>query len=148
MTAANPDSTTDSNESSPATPVSKRRFLDLHAGAPTVIGAGTLFEGNVHGGGAFVVSGEVRGDGDLPGDLHLALGGKWIGNVRTQCAVIAGTILGSLEVAEKLEIGRTAVIRGRVSARTIAIAQGAIVDGQIEVTSGAPVVKFQEKRDT
>jgi cytoskeletal protein CcmA (bactofilin family) len=38
------------------------------------------------------------------------------------------------------------VIRGRVSARTIAIARGAIVDGEIEVTSGEPIVEFEERR--
>jgi cytoskeletal protein CcmA (bactofilin family) len=47
-----------------------------------------------------------------------------------------------------LEIGYTAVIRGKVSARTIAIAKGAIVDGEIEVTSGAPVLQFEEKRES
>ena len=54
---------------------------------------------------------------------------------------------GGLSVRDKLEIGHTAVIRGKVSARTIAIAKGAIVDGEIEVTSGAPVLQFEEKRD-
>jgi cytoskeletal protein CcmA (bactofilin family) len=52
-----------------------------------------------------------------------------------------------LSVRDKLEIGYTAVIRGRVSARTVAIAKGAIVDGEIEVTSNSPVVQFEEKRD-
>ncbi len=39
------------------------------------------------------------------------------------------------------------MIRGKVSARTIAIAKGAIVDGEIEVTSDSPVVQFEEKRE-
>ncbi len=39
------------------------------------------------------------------------------------------------------------MIRGKISARTIAIARGAIVDGEIEVTSGDPVLQFDEKRD-
>jgi cytoskeletal protein CcmA (bactofilin family) len=52
-----------------------------------------------------------------------------------------------LAVEDKLEIGSTAVIRGKVTARTVAIAKGAIVDGEIEITSGAAVVEFEEKRD-
>jgi cytoskeletal protein CcmA (bactofilin family) len=52
-----------------------------------------------------------------------------------------------LIVRDKLEIGYTAVIRGKVSARTVAIAKGAIVDGEIEVTSDVPVMRFEEKRD-
>ena len=67
--------------------------------------------------------------------------------VHAQQAIVAGTITGGLIVKDKLEIGYTAVIRGKVSARTVAIAKGAIVDGEIEVTSDAPVLQFEEKRD-
>ena len=49
-------------------------------------------------------------------------------------------------VSEKLEIRKTARIRGSVRARTIAVAQGAVIDGDMAVTSGAPVVHFEEKR--
>jgi cytoskeletal protein CcmA (bactofilin family) len=128
-----------------AAPV-KRRFLDRAAGGPTVIGAGSVFVGDIQGVGPFVVSGEIHGDGDLAGDLHLAAGAGWRGHVRARRAIIAGHIIGSLNVSDKLEIGSTAVIRGRVSARQIAIAKGAIVDGDIEVTSGDAVVQFDEKR--
>ncbi len=130
-----------------AEPVVKRRFLDRAASTPTVIGSGTVFIGNMRGFGPFVISGAVQGDGELLGDLSLAVGATWLGNIRAQRAIVAGQIVGSLEVADKLEIGRTAVIRGRVAARTVAIARGAIVDGDIDVTSGDPVVEFEEKRD-
>jgi cytoskeletal protein CcmA (bactofilin family) len=123
----------------------KRRFLDVNA-TPTFIGAETVFVGNVRGLGQFVVSGEVHGDGELEGGLNLSASGVWIGHIRAQQAVIAGKIEGSLIVKDKLEIGYSAIIHGKVSARTIAIAKGAIVDGEIEVTSDTPVVEFEEKR--
>jgi cytoskeletal protein CcmA (bactofilin family) len=94
-----------------------------------------------------VVSGEIHGDGELKGGLNLSVTGRWHGFIEAQQAVVAGTIIGGLAVEDKLEIGHTAVIRGKVSARTMAIAKGAIVDGEIEVTSGAPVVEFEEKRE-
>jgi len=124
----------------------QRRFLERSLGTPTVIGEHSVFVGNVRGKGQFVVSGEVEGDGDLDGDLNLAVSGVWHGHVRARRAVVAGRIVGSLQVEGKLEIGHTAVIHGRVSAQTIAIAKGAVVDGEIEVTSGAPPVIFEEKR--
>jgi cytoskeletal protein CcmA (bactofilin family) len=124
----------------------KRRFLERPSAAPTFIGAESVFVGNVRGRGQFVVSGEVQGDGDLAGGLNLAVTGSWHGNIHAQQAIVAGKITGSLKVVDKLEIGTTAGSRGKVSARTVAIAQGAIVDGEIEVTSGAPVVRFEEKR--
>src|ERR1700749_1691042 len=125
----------------------KRRFLDSSAASPTFIGANSVFVGDIRGTGQFVVSGEVHGDGDLNGGINLSATGSEHGQVRRKQAIVAGTILVGLIVQEKLEIGYTAVIRGKVSARTVAIAKGAIVDGEIEVTSNAPVVEFEEKRE-
>jgi cytoskeletal protein CcmA (bactofilin family) len=124
----------------------KRRFFDLDAATPTVIGAETVFVGNIRGVGVFVVSGEVHGDGELEGGLNLAASGVWNGYIQAHQAIVAGKISGGLAVRDKLEIGYTAVIRGRVTARTVAIARGAIVDGDIEVTSGEGVSEFEEKR--
>ena len=124
----------------------KRRFFENDSVTTTFIGAESVFVGNIRGTGHFVVSGEVHGDGELQGGLHLSATGSWYGFVQAQQAIVAGKITGGLSVRDKLEIGHSAVIRGKVSARTIAIAKGAIVDGEIEVTSGAPVVQFEEKR--
>ncbi len=125
----------------------RRRFFEGTSATPTFIGADSVFVGNIRGAGQFVVSGEVHGDGELKGGLNLSATGSWHGFIQAEHAIIAGTIIGGLCVRDKLEIGYTAVIRGKVSARSIAIATGAIVDGEIEVTSGAPVLQFEEKRD-
>ena len=124
----------------------RRRFFDLDSAPPTVIGAESVFVGNIRGAGQFVVSGEVHGDGEIEGGLNLAVTGVWNGYIQAHHAIIAGKISGGLAVRDRLEIGYTAVIRGRVTARTVAIARGAIVDGDIEVTSGDPVLEFEEKR--
>jgi cytoskeletal protein CcmA (bactofilin family) len=128
----------------------RRRFLErpwLTSATATLIAADSVFVGNLRGSGQFVVLGEVHGDGELAGGLHLSANGRWHGNIRAHQAIVAGTVLGGLNIADTLEIGSTAVIRGSVSARTIAIAKGAIVDGDIEITSGTPIVLFEEKRE-
>ena len=128
----------------------KRRFLERtwNASATTTfIGSGSVIAGDIRGAGQFIVSGEVHGDGHLAGTLTLSVTGSWHGDVRAAQAQIAGKISGALTVEDKLEIGSSAVIRGSVSARTIAIAKGAIVDGEITVTSGTPIVQFEEKRE-
>ena len=76
----------------------------------------------------------------------LSAGAHWHGEVHALSAVIAGTISGAILVSEKIEIAATAVIRGRVSARRIAMARGATVEGELTVTSGEPVIQFEEKR--
>src|SRR6202166_1743191 len=125
----------------------KRRFFEGHPSPSIFIAPAAVFVGNTRGAGHFVVLGEVHGDGDLQGGLNLSATGSWHGFIQAHQAIVAGKITGGLSVRDKLEIGYTAVIRGKVSARTIAIAKGAIVDGEIEVTSGAPVLQFDEKRD-
>jgi len=127
--------------------VPKRRFFELITTTPTFIGADSVVVGDIRGPGPFVVSGEVHGDGDLQGGLNLSVTGSWHGNIKAEQAIVAGKITGGLMVQDKLEIGYTAVIRGRVRARTVAIAKGAIVDGEIEVMSDVPMLQFEEKRD-
>jgi cytoskeletal protein CcmA (bactofilin family) len=60
--------------------------------------------------------------------------------------VIAGTLSGSIECSGPLEVGASAVIKGSVTAKTLAVANGAVIEGEIQVTSGAKVVQFEEKR--
>ncbi len=124
----------------------RRRLLDDVAGSPTFLGEHSKFVGDITNAGAFVLCGHIKGDGSIDGTLNLAVSGHWEGGVRAKQAVVAGRVTGDLIVDEKLEIGQTAVIRGSVSARTIAIARGAIVDGDITVTSGTPIVRFEERR--
>ena len=125
----------------------KRRLLDQLGGSPTFVAEGCRLTGDVETPGPLVVCGSVRGDGQIAGMLNMAAKSEWHGEIRAQRAVIAGTVVGTLSIVDKLEIGASAVVRARVSARTIAIAKGAVVDGEVTVTSGQPVVSFQEKRE-
>ncbi|MGH8149439.1 MAG: bactofilin family protein [Steroidobacteraceae bacterium] len=124
----------------------KRRLLDLLGGSPTFIAEGCHITGDVVTVGPLVLCGIIRGDGHVRGALNLAAKSEWEGEIRAEQGVIAGKIIGALTVTGKLEIGATAVVRARVSARSIAIAKGAVIDGELIVTSGQPVVSFEEKR--
>jgi cytoskeletal protein CcmA (bactofilin family) len=125
----------------------RRRLFDQVSGAPTLIGSGSRFEGRLEVSGPMALGGIVVGDGVINGALSIAEGGDWRGNVSAQSAEITGRVTGDLTIDSKLEIGKTAVIHGRVQARIIAIADGALVDGEMIVTGDAPVVHFTEKRD-
>jgi cytoskeletal protein CcmA (bactofilin family) len=93
-----------------------------------------------------MLSGNVHGDGDIGGTLAISRGAHWEGHVKARDAIIAGSLTGGIEVTQQLEVGSGAVIKGNVTARTLAIARGAVLEGQIQVTSGEPVVQFEEKR--
>lgn len=93
-----------------------------------------------------MLGGSVQGDGNVHGELSISVGALWHGEVHAVSAVVAGEVSGAITVAERIEIAASAVIRGRVQARRIALARGARIDGDVVVTSGEPVVQFEEKR--
>jgi cytoskeletal protein CcmA (bactofilin family) len=123
-----------------------RRLQDRGPGSPTIIGVGASFRGDVIAPGSVILSGTVRGDGDIGGTLQIAREAHWEGHVRATTGVIAGHLTGSIECSGALEVGAAARIKGNISAGTLAIAKGAVIDGEIQVTSGAKVVEFEEKR--
>ena len=124
----------------------KRRLLDEIGTSPTFVADGAVITGDLETNGAIVVCGSVRGDGRIGGALRMAANASWTGEVHAEHGIIAGKVTGKLVIEHKLEIGATAVIRADVSARSIAVAKGAVIEGQVTITSGEPVVEFEEKR--
>ena len=51
-------------------------------------------------------------------------------------------------IEDKLEVSASAVIEGEIVAKVLAIANGARIEGEVTVTSGKPIMKFEEKRAT
>ena len=123
-----------------------RRLTDRSNGPPTLIGAGVQFRGDIIAPGAVMLSGTVHGDGDVGGMLTIGRDAHWEGQVRARSGVVAGRLTGSIVVTDRLEVGPAAVIKGTVSAKSLAIARGAVIEGDILVTSGEPVVQFEERR--
>jgi cytoskeletal protein CcmA (bactofilin family) len=124
----------------------KRRLLDKLGEAPSFITEGSRVTGDVETTGSLVVCGTIRGDGQVAGALQMTVSAQWFGEVHARSAVIAGRLTGKLVIEEKVEIGASAVIRADVVAKRIAIARGAVIDGTVTVTSGEPVLHFDERR--
>jgi cytoskeletal protein CcmA (bactofilin family) len=123
-----------------------RRLTDRSVVSPTFIGAGTRFTGKLECGGDLMVNGSAMGESVVQGTFTLAESGRWEGMVEAKIAVLAGDIEGTIVVQERLEIHKTARIRGVVKAATIAIARGAVIEGEMITFSGAPVMSYEEKR--
>jgi cytoskeletal protein CcmA (bactofilin family) len=70
----------------------------------------------------------------------------WVGDITAKQAVLAGKVTGKVEVEDKLEISASAVITGEIVAKVLAIANGARIEGEVTVTSGRAIMKFDEKR--
>jgi cytoskeletal protein CcmA (bactofilin family) len=95
-----------------------------------------------------VFCGTVEGDCEIDGPVTLAPGAKWQGTMRATDIVVAGTVHGDVIARQRVEVAGTAQITGSLSGNSIAVAEGAIIEGEIKVTSGAAPVKFEEKRQS
>lgn len=124
----------------------KRRIQDANGGTATYIAASTKIVGTISGKGAYVFCGTVEGDCDIDGPLTLATGGRWKGTMRATDIVVAGTVEGDVVAKQRVEIAGTARITGSLSGHSIAVAEGAIIEGELKVTSGGAPLTFQERR--
>ena len=124
----------------------KRRLADRLGMSPTVISESTTVVGDIETRGPLMVSGHVRGDGRIGGTLSVSKSAHWEGDIEAKQAVLAGQVTGRIVVEEKLEISASAVITGEIIAKVLAIANGARIEGEVTVTSGKAIVKFDEKR--
>lgn len=126
----------------------RRRIGDSSDGPATYISSAARFVGTLSGAGSFVICGEVEGDCDVRGPVTLARDGRWVGTLRAENVVVAGTVEGDVIARVKVEVGQTARITGSISGASIAVAEGAIIEGELSVTSGADATIFKEKRQS
>jgi cytoskeletal protein CcmA (bactofilin family) len=126
----------------------RRRLLDRLGSTPSLIAQHTRLVGDLETQGALLVNGVVQGNGQVAGEIAISREAQWEGDLHAQSAVIAGTVIGNVTIEDKLEIGASARLRGRVMAKRIAIALGAQIDGEMVCTSAEPIVEFTEKRTT
>jgi cytoskeletal protein CcmA (bactofilin family) len=124
----------------------KRRLVDQFGVSPTFVAKGSRFSGDIETSGPLVVCGAIRGDGRVGGALSMAAQSEWDGEIHAEAAVVAGRISGKLVIAGKLEVGATAIIKADIVARDIAVAKGAVVEGEVTITGGQPIVRFEERR--
>jgi cytoskeletal protein CcmA (bactofilin family) len=126
----------------------KRRIQDRAAGPTTYVAPSTTITGRIVGKGAYVFCGAMEGDCDIEGPLTLAAGARWRGILRATDIVIAGHVEGDVIAAGRVEIASSARVTGSLAGHSIAVAEGAVIEGDIKVTSGIEPKIFQEKRES
>jgi cytoskeletal protein CcmA (bactofilin family) len=101
----------------------------------SLIGVGTIVEGNVSFSGGLRVDGRVRGNvtttDDQPSTLVLSEKAQIDGEIRVSHAVINGTVIGTVHGAEYVELQPKSNVTGDVHYRTLEIQLGAVVQGRL-----------------
>ena len=124
-----------------------RRLTDATSPA-TVIGAGTTVHGDVSGPDTIEIRGSVEGDCRCGALCIVAQGGRVLGNIEAEGLVVAGEVEAGKLTVDRVELRSTARVRGTITARVLAIADGAFYEGdvQMEPGSSAGPTFFKDRR--
>lgn len=107
----------------------------------TVLGAGTVFDGNFKASNTVRVDGTVNGNCTSEEELILGPEGVVKGNVSARNLIISGRVDGDIACLGKLEILSTGKVNGNISARALVIDEGASFDGKCTMTSDGAVLE-------
>lgn len=107
----------------------------------SLIGAGTVIEGNINFTGGLRVDGEVRGNviaaGEKASTLVVSEQARIDGEIHVSHLVVNGTINGPVHAAEFLELQARSRVKGDVHYNTLEMHLGAVVEGRLVHSSGA-----------
>lgn len=125
----------------------RRRTLDHIGDFTTMLGPESVYMGVFQGKDNHIIYGEVQGECDLEGILVLGEGSRWKGNIRAANIVIAGRVEGDIQATNKLELAKTAYVRGKITSPVVAIARGAVHEGSIRMSRQTQITRYVERRE-
>ncbi|SHL15799.1 polymer-forming cytoskeletal protein [Fibrobacter sp. UWEL] len=99
----------------------------------TQIGNSVTLKGDVSGKSDVRVAGNIIGSVNIEGEIIVERQGYVEGEVKSLTAVIAGTIKGNIECAEKLILESTSKFIGNIKTKQLIIQEGAQFQGNCQM---------------
>ncbi len=103
----------------------------------TYLGKNLNINGNVSGEGNLIILGAFEGEFDLKGQLEVAQGAVIKGNIHATSVSINGKLDGTVVASEKILLDTTASIKGRLVTPKISIQDGAVFDGELQMSKNS-----------
>jgi cytoskeletal protein CcmA (bactofilin family) len=144
-----PDEPSTASSPSLSSPPPTRRLTDVAQPAATVVGPGTRIRGDLWSEGSVEIAGTLEGDCEVSGLVRVREGARLTGNLTAGSAVVHGEIEGRTLTAERVEIGGAARVHADIRAHRVAIADGGVFEGRVQMDDGAAPsdpLTFKEKR--
>lgn len=102
----------------------------------SLVGAKTVIEGLIRTDGSVRIDGKLVGDVVAKANTVVGIGGVVEGNVTARNVSVAGKINGTVTALEKLVLEGKSVMRGDIRASKLVVDEGAMFDGQCEMSAG------------
>ncbi|MCX7709444.1 MAG: polymer-forming cytoskeletal protein [Clostridia bacterium] len=124
-------------------------FKKKEAGIPesvdTLLGANSIFEGNIQSDGTVRIDGKLKGDLRVNGDVYIGTGAVINGNIFASNVDLAGSIEGNIEAKGLLRILSTARLYGDIQVHSFVADEGGIFQGKCSMLDSAEGTKPAEK---
>ena len=119
-------------KSSPAIP-SAARSARGNVGRTASIGKSLVLTGTLAGQEDVFIDGTMEGTIELPdSDLTIGPNGNVKANIKARKITVFGRVTGKMFPAERIEILKTATVRGTIKTPRIVVEEGAVIHGKIE----------------
>jgi cytoskeletal protein CcmA (bactofilin family) len=100
------------------------------------IGKSISIKGDLTGNEDISIEGTVDGKVDLPnGQLTIGANGTVKGEILAKGVIVVGKIKGNVVGTDRVEVQATGIIEGDVTAPRLVVAEGAVVNGSIQMGS-------------
>jgi cytoskeletal protein CcmA (bactofilin family) len=99
----------------------------------TLIGLGTVFEGDIMSDRSIAIEGKVKGRIMAKGDVVVGSEAIVEAEIATENIEVYGHVIGNIRACSRLEVGATGKITGDVTAKALAIKDGGNVNGAIRM---------------
>jgi cytoskeletal protein CcmA (bactofilin family) len=100
----------------------------------TYLGKNLKINGNISGEGSLIILGQFEGEFDINGELKIAQGAVIKGDIKATGVSINGIVNGSVEAKERILLDTTASMKGRLVTPKISIQDGAVFDGELQMS--------------
>jgi cytoskeletal protein CcmA (bactofilin family) len=102
------------------------------------IGKSITIKGDLSGNEDLQIDGTVEGRIDLPNNqLTIGAEGRVKAEVHAKAVVVIGHVTGNLSAADRIQVEATGIVDGDVKAPRLVIQEGAMLNGSVEMGSGA-----------
>jgi cytoskeletal protein CcmA (bactofilin family) len=120
--------------------------VDARQAATTVLGRQNRFEGSITGAGAVRIEGALKGSVTLAAVCEVAEGASVEADLHGTVVRVAGTVNGNVSASKLVELLATAVVKGDVSGPALHVAEGAKLEGRVEMRSSESATAETPKR--
>lgn len=112
-----------------------KKNLNIPKEIETIIGEGTVFQGNIKSKGSIRIDGRLEGNIIEASQVIIGSKGYVQGDITAQSVIIGGKVNGNVTALENIELQPGSQLLGDIHTSTLSIGEGAVFEGHCMMTS-------------